>query len=187
MEEVVVLVNEKNEPVGTIPKLEAHGPNTPLHRGFSVFLFNSRGELLLQQRSRTKKTWPLVWSNSVCGHPRPDESSVDATRRRLKYELGIEQVEVFEILPDYRYRAEKDGIVENELCPVLVAFSNQSPTPRPGEVEAIRWIPWQNFVEEIKSHPENYSPWCVEETLLLEQNKLFQNLFTKHCFDQMLR
>ena len=145
-QEHIVLVDKQNNVLGTAPKLATHNKNTPLHRAFSLFLFNSRGELLLQQRSSLKKTWPLVWSNSVCGHPMLNESNLEAVKRRLKFELGINIENVHETLPDFSYRAEKDGIVENELCPVFVGFTDQEPAINKGEVENVRWISWQNFL-----------------------------------------
>src|SRR5882724_1235971 len=167
MNEYVVLVNFRNEPLGTMEKLAAHSRNTPLHRGFSLFLFNDKEELLLQQRSLTKKTWPGIWSNSVCGHPMLGETPIEAAHRRLAFELGITDTEISMALPDYRYRVEKDGIVENEICPVMIGFSNALPKPNPDEVEAIRWISWKDWLVEIKNNPIGYSPWCIEETTLL--------------------
>src|SRR6185369_1582532 len=114
MKDYVVLVNDKNKSLGTMEKLSAHSDKTPLHRAFSLFLFNKQGEFLLQQRAFHKKTWPGVWTNSVCGHPRLWERPIAAARRRLEFELGLKDVEIVMALPDYRYRAEKDGIVENE-------------------------------------------------------------------------
>lgn len=178
MGEYVVLVNDKNEVIGTLPKLEAHNSNTPLHRGFSVFLFNQKGEVLLQQRGKNKKTWPLVWSNSCCGHPKLEESVIDAAKRRLKFELGITNVKIHVLLPDYRYTCEKDGIVENEICPVMIGFTHQSPKINRDEVEAIKWISWQDWIQEVKNNSENYSQWSVEETQLLEKNKTFRKLFS---------
>jgi len=165
--ETVVLVDDLNRPLGQAPKESVHTGDTPLHRGFSVFLFDRRGRLLLQQRSHTKKTWPLVWSNSCCGHPRLGETSLEAARRRLAFELGIRRAEVVEVLPDFRYRATRDGVTENELCPVLVAFTAEQPVLNDDEVEAIRWVGWESFVDETRRHPERYSEWCVAETDLL--------------------
>ena len=126
-QEYVVLVDKYNNLLRVAPKLESHHHNTPLHRGFSLFLFNERGELLLQQRSSRKKTWPLVWSNSCCGHPMLDESSLEAAKRRLDYELGISDADIFEIVPDFRYKVELNGIVENEICPILVGIHRLIP------------------------------------------------------------
>lgn len=171
MKDYVVLVNDKNEVLGTMEKLSAHSDKTPLHRAFSLFLFNSRGELLLQQRSFKKKTWPGVWSNSLCGHLRLKEKVVDAAKRRLAFELGIKNAEISVALPNYRYRAEKDGIVENEICPVLIGYTDDDPKPNIDEIEKLKWISWKEWLNEIKNNSSNYSPWCVEETLLLVQSR----------------
>lgn len=185
MSDYVVLINEKNEQIGTAEKLATHTNNTPLHRGFSLFLFNSNGELLLQQRSLRKKTWPGVWSNSVCGHPRLEESLIDAAKRRLSFELGIENSKIEMALPDYRYRVEKDGIVENEICPVMIGVSNDIPKPNPDEVNAVRWISWKDWLTEVDKNGKNYSEWCVEETQLLEKNGKV-DVFLKNHIKKML-
>jgi len=174
--EHVVLVDAENRPIGTAPKETVHHSSTPLHRGFSVFLFDrTDGEerLLLQQRSSTKRTWPLVWSNSCCGHPALGESVLEAAQRRIAQELGVvaERLEV--LLPDYRYRAERDGIVENEFCPVLAGSLRCEPVVDRSEVEAVRWIGWRDFLEEIAAQRGDYSPWCVEEAKLLERTAAF--------------
>lgn len=169
MQELVVLLNEKFEPIGTMPKSEVHTGDTPLHRAFSLFIFNNKNELLLQQRSYKKVAFPLVWTNSCCGHPLPDESYEDAAKRRAAFELGLENLDPKMTIPDYRYKASMHGIVENEFCPVLTARTDDQPIPNNAEIEAIRWIPWEEWVRETKEHPENYSPWCVEETALLEK------------------
>lgn len=177
MEEHVVLVDENNNILGTVPKAAVHSQNTPLHRAFSCFIFNPQGELLLQQRSHRKKTWPLIWSNSVCGHPFLNEDNKEAVNRRLGDELGMSKLKLFEILPNYRYRAERDGVVENEICPVYVGFSNENPKINPDEVEATKWIDWQKFIDETQNNPDNWSPWCVEETALLNDNEEFNKLY----------
>jgi len=177
--EYIVLVDKYNKVLRVSPKLETHNYNTPLHRGFSLFLFNKKGELLLQQRSIKKKTWPLVWSNSCCGHPALDESNVDAAKRRLNFELGISDADIYEIISDFRYKVELDGIVENEICPILIGFTNQEPIVNKDEVESIKWIPWEDFVKETESNPNNYSPWCVLEVNLLKENKKFLSLYKR--------
>lgn len=173
-EEHVVLVTGENEVVGTAPKATVHTDATPLHRGFSLFLFRTNGDLLLQQRALSKKTWPGVWSNSCCGHPALDESPLEAAERRLRDELGITNVTVTMMLPDYRYRAERDGVVENELCPVMVALSDEPVVRNPDEVEATEWIGWDQFLGRIASQPGFFSPWCEEEARLLQDVPDFQ-------------
>ena len=173
----VVLVDEQNEVLGTAPKLAIHNTNTPLHRGFSVFLFNKKGELLLQQRSKTKKTFPLIWSNSFCGHPMLNESNVQAAKRRMTYEIGINNVEIFEIISNYRYKVKMKNIYENEICPVLVCFTDKKPIINRGEIEGIRWISWQEFLKEIETENETYSLWSKEEAKLLTKNEKFLKLY----------
>lgn len=176
--ELVVLVDEQNNPIGTREKREVHSLDTPLHRGFSVFLFNSRRELLLQQRSRQKITWPLVWSNSCCGHPAPGEEPIDAARRRLWYELGLREVALSVALPEYRYRAVFKGVCENEFCPVLVGVSDELPQPNPLEVTSVVWISWIAFKQRLSSEPDRFSVWCREEASLLEAHPSFNSFIT---------
>ena len=168
-QELIVLVDEHNNEIGTMPKLAAHNADTPLHRAFSIFLFNGRGQLLLQQRSRHKKTWPLIWSNSCCGHPAPGESTEAAIHRRLEYELGLTNVSFEVVLPDYRYRFERDGIVENEICPVYAGRCDQIPRLNPKEVEAIKYIAWEDFLKIAKAGIESYTEWALEEAQILQE------------------
>lgn len=170
--EKVVLVDEKNNILGTMPKAKVHHKETPLHRAFSVFLFNKDGKLLIQQRSRKKKTWPLAWSNSCCGHPKLNESNIDAAKRRIKEELGI-GVENIEEAAYYRYKFSKDGIMENEICPILMGTVENEININKDEVEAVKWINWNDFLEEINNPPvgekDKYSPWCIEQAKILNK------------------
>lgn len=177
--EEVVLVDENNYVLGIMPKSEVHSGKTPLHRGFSLFLFDKSGRLLLQQRSSTKKTWPLVWSNSVCGHPALNESNVDAARRRLLYELGMHASHLEEVVP-YRYSFVRDGVMENEICPILAGITHEEPEPNSEEVEATRWVEWKDFLDEIKTKPGTYSEWCEEEARLLELHPRFSALLKQY-------
>ena len=178
-QEYVVLIDKNNKVLGIAPKLETHNHNTPLHRGFSLFLFNKKGNALLQQRSAKKKTWPLIWSNSCCGHPRLDESNVDAAKRRLNFELGISDADIFEIIPEFRYKVEKDNVTENEVCPILIGFSDQEPKINKDEVEAVKWTNWQSFLSDLNNIPSKYSPWCNLEVNLFKDNKNFLSLYKK--------
>ncbi|MBP7822931.1 isopentenyl-diphosphate Delta-isomerase [Candidatus Gracilibacteria bacterium] len=167
--ELVVLVDEGNNILGTMPKSEVHSANTPLHRAFSAFIFNADKKLLLQQRSHVKKTWPLAWSNSCCGHPGLDEPNIDAAKRRIKDELGM-TVRWIEEASYYRYQFTKDGVMENEICPIHIGYTDDTPVINPDEVEAIEWIDWSDFLTEIKNNTDKYSPWCVEEAMILEKS-----------------
>ena len=169
MQELIVLVNDKNEQIGTAPKLESHNADTPLHRAFSCYVFNQKGEFLLTQRAKSKKVFPGIWTNSCCGHPGPGEKTEDAIRRRLRFELGLIPKTIKVVLPDFRYRAEMDGIIENEICPVFIATITTEPKPNPEEVENYRWITWDFFVTELKNNPRAYSYWCEKQVEQLEK------------------
>jgi isopentenyl-diphosphate delta-isomerase len=109
-----------------------------------------------------------MWSNSCCGHPGPGESTIDAARRRLKYELGLDPRFLEEVAP-YRYCFTRDGIMENETCPILVGIVEHEPVINPDEVEAVRWREWNAFLEEIALDPTSFSEWCVEEARILQK------------------
>jgi isopentenyl-diphosphate delta-isomerase len=167
--ELVVLVDEKNNPIGTMSKEKIHTFTTPLHRGFSLFIFNRNRELLVTRRADTKKTFPGVWTNTICGHPGPNEDAVSAASRRLKDELGITAGDIKVIAP-YRYKfADIHGIVENEICPILVGYTDENPKTDPREVGEWKWMGWQEFLVEIQNIPGKYSPWCIEEAAILQQ------------------
>lgn len=173
--EEVVLVDEDNNVLKTVPKSEVHSAETPLHRAFSSFIFRESGDLLLQQRSHKKKTWPMVWSNTCCGHPSLEESNVEAATRRLQEELGI-KVENLEEVSPYRYQFVQNGIMENEICPILVGFTSEEPKINDDEVENTQWIKWEEFLKEVDSYPGKYSPWCMEQAKILNKNKKFNEI-----------
>jgi isopentenyl-diphosphate delta-isomerase len=166
-EEVVLLGND-GSPIGCADKARIHTKDTPLHSAFSVFLFNREGQMLVQQRAWSKKTWPGIWSNACCGHPLPGESLEAAAHRRLADELGLGEIELTLALPHFRYRAEYLGVVENEICPVFVGCCQTSPRPNPAEVAATDWVDWEAF---IRNDPEfdEYSPWSKWEAAQLQR------------------
>ena len=106
------------------------------------------------------------------------ESVEKAARRRLKYELGTRVDELHLVLPHFRYRAQKDGVVENEICPVLVGFTSTQPKPNPDEVNDVRWVNWNTFVSEVSDPANGYSPWAVEEVELLAKEPRFEEFLT---------
>ena len=175
-DEMVVLVDEDNNPLATARKSETHNADTKLHRAFSVFLFNSKGEILLQRRALGKLTWPGVWSNSCCGHTMLNERTEQAAARRLAYELGLHNVELHMALPHFRYRAEKDGIVENEICPVLIGFTDQDPAMNPREVAETEWVGWDDLLAAIRRGESELSPWAIEEGLLLADSPVLRKM-----------
>jgi len=168
MDELVVLVDDQDNPIGTLPKTDVHHSKTPLHRAFSVFIFNQNNELLVQQRAKSKKTWGGVWSNSCCGHPLPGESREDGLARRVLYELGITLSQI-EKVADYRYRFERDGVVENEICPIYYAETDDVVKPNPDEVEGYSWMAWKDFKRALRTEGNKWSEWSREEAELVEK------------------
>lgn len=166
----VTLLAEDGTAVGTLPKSEVHTNATPLHLAFSCYVLDARGRLLLTRRSLMKKTWPGVWTNSFCGHPRPEEEMVDAVRRHGRDELGIRLSDIRLVLPDYRYRAvDASGIVENEMCPVHVAVIDGHPVADPDEVSEWTWVEVPALSEAVTHAPFAFSPWLVEQLPLLRR------------------
>lgn len=165
--EQIVFVHEDGTPTGeTGPKLASHTADTKLHLAFSCYVFRqSDNKFLLTQRALSKKVWPGVWTNSVCGHPAPGETLENAIRRRAAFELGIETLEdITNILPDYRYTTPPfGGIIENEFCPVFIAYTSAEPAPNPDEVEAYMWVSWQEYVRMLAKQPADMSYWAKDQ------------------------
>jgi isopentenyl-diphosphate delta-isomerase len=162
--ELVVLLDEAGEPIGTADKATVHTTETPLHLAFSCHIFNSEGNVLITRRALSKKTWPGVWTNSACGHPGPGESMEDAIRRRALDELGLQLDEVTPVLPDFRYRAvDASGVVENEVCPVFVARAVGDPQPIANEVCEWQWVTPRSLANAVSDTPFVFSPWLVDQ------------------------
>ncbi|CAN5902363.1 isopentenyl-diphosphate Delta-isomerase [soil metagenome] len=163
--ELIVLVDEQGNPTGRAEKWSSHHMSTPLHLAFSCYVFDGRGRLLVTQRARTKKVWPGVWTNSVCGHPEPGETFEDAIARRLDYELGMTASGLRILLPSYRYRSPAfNGVVENEFCPVYSARAASDPRPNPEEVDGFEWVPWPDFVKRASADGDGvFSWWCKDQ------------------------
>jgi isopentenyl-diphosphate Delta-isomerase len=160
--EQVVLLDESGQAIGVEDKAIVHHQDTPLHLAFSCYVFNDRGEFLLTQRAHHKRTWPSVWTNTCCGHPAPEEDMRAAITRRLGEELGLTVRSLELALPGFQYRAVMtNGVVENEKCPVFVAFTESTPKPNPAEVADTRWVSWKEFSAEVLAGDADVSPWCA--------------------------
>ncbi len=155
--EQVILVDEQDNSIGTMEKLEAHQRGV-LHRAFSILVFNSKGDMLLQRRARTKYHSGGLWTNACCSHPAPGESITEATRRRLKHEMGLE-VES-EYAYKFIYRASLDhGLTEHELDHVFVAVTDDAPNINIEEVDEWKYIDIPSLLEDMNNQPEQYTHW----------------------------
>lgn len=157
MEEFVILVDENDHEIGKMEKLQAH-VEAKLHRAFSVFIFNSRGELLLQQRAFTKYHTPGLWTNTCCSHPRPGEATADAAHRRMVEEMGFDCdfEEVFSFMYKARFTNE---LTEHEIDHVFIGFSDTQPVINPTEVQDYHYANMNVLAKEIKDSPENFTIW----------------------------
>ena len=153
----VILVDKNDEEIGIEEKVKAHQEGK-LHRAFSIFIFNSKGQLLLQRREKTKYHCGGLWSNTCCSHPRPGETLKDATHRRLKEEMGFD----CEIKKSFHfvYQVEfNNGLIENEYDHVFIGKFDGDPNPNPDEVDAWKWVSIDGLKEDIDKNPEQYTPW----------------------------
>lgn len=154
---MVVLVNEKDEQIGLMEKIEAH-EKALLHRAFSVFVFNDHGELMMQQRALGKYHSPGLWTNTCCSHPREGEGVVEAGKRRLQEEMGFQTALKKSI--SFIYKAPFDnGLTEHEFDHILLGHYNDSPILNPDEVEDWKWMKLEDIKQDIKRSPESYTPW----------------------------
>ena len=156
-EEKVILVNENDEQIGVMEKLEAHG-KALLHRAFSVFVLNDKNEVMLQQRAHHKYHSPLLWTNTCCSHQREGETNIQAGTRRLYEEMGFttELKELFHFI----YKAPFDnGLTEHELDHVMIGYYNEAPKINPDEVESWKWMSIEAIRDDIQTQSENYTVW----------------------------
>ena len=157
MEENVILVDVLDNQLGLMPKMEAH-EKAVLHRAFSVFIFNDKGELMLQQRAAHKYHSPLLWTNTCCSHQRDGESNIEAGKRRLIEEMGFKTnlKEIFSFV----YKAPFDnGLTEHELDHVMIGTFNGSPTINPDEVASYKWMTLEAVKKDIELQPNIYTAW----------------------------
>jgi isopentenyl-diphosphate delta-isomerase len=161
---MVVLVDPNDKEIGMMEKMEAHEKGL-LHRAFSLFIFNSKGEWLLQQRAWGKYHSPGLWTNACCSHPRQGETSQAAAMRRLQEEMGMycQARPVFQFL----YRSEfSNTLIEHELDHVLIGYSDTAPKPNPKEVAGYRYVSLADLEYELKQYPTNFTVWfriCFQE------------------------
>ncbi|MGB8192652.1 MAG: isopentenyl-diphosphate Delta-isomerase [Chitinophagaceae bacterium] len=163
----VILVNESDEEIGVMDKLEAHR-QAKLHRAFSVFIFNRKGEMLLQQRAEDKYHSGGLWTNACCSHPAPGEQTADAALRRLQEEMGFTTslIKIF----DFTYKAEFDnGLVEHEFDHVYIGLYDGTITPDPAEVQDHEYKSMESLRSLLNEQPEQFTAWFHIAFPLLEK------------------
>lgn len=156
-EENVILVNENDEQIGLMPKLEAH-EKAVLHRAFSVFVLNNKNEIMLQQRAQLKYHSPLLWTNTCCSHQREGENNIQAGSRRLYEEMGFKTdlKELFHFI----YKAPFDnGLTEHELDHVMIGYYDAEPTINPEEVESWKWMKIEDVKNDMEQQADLYTVW----------------------------
>lgn len=160
----VVLVDANDQPIDTMDKLEAHQKGL-LHRAFSIFVFNSKKEFLLQKRASDKYHSAGLWSNTCCSHPRPDESLLDAANRRLQEEMGLNAN--LDALYSFIYKvAFTDGLIEHELDHVIVGFSDDIPLLNKDEASDWKYMSYEELHAMIQNKPDAFTEWfkmCYEK------------------------
>ena len=155
--ENVILVDKNDKPLGLMEKMEAH-EKAVLHRAFSVFIFNSEGKLMLQQRAQHKYHSPGLWTNTVCSHPREGEKTDTAAHRRIVEEMGFDCS--FSEAFSFVYRADVgQGLIEHEFDHVFIGSSNTKPTINADEVASWKYVDLQWLEEDIKENPQEYTEW----------------------------
>lgn len=156
--ERLILVDSQDEVIGFESKGNVHDGSGILHRAFSLFIFNRSGELLMQQRSASKRLWPMYWSNSCCSHPREGEEMDGAIHRRLKEELGM--TSDLQFLYRFRYHAMFGDLgAEHEFCWVYLGLSDDVVQVNENEIAAWRWISIHDLENELAEDTESFTPW----------------------------
>ena len=156
-EEFVILVDEHDRELGVMEKIEAHRKGA-LHRALSVLVFNTKGEILLQQRANSKYHSGGLWTNTCCSHPRPGELVSAAASRRLEEEMGIELQ--LKNVGSFIYRAELDkGLTEHELDHVFTAIFDGTPNTNTHEVSDWKYVSVDFLMKDITTNPTQYTEW----------------------------
>jgi len=154
---MVILVNEDDLPIGTMPKLEAH-EKACLHRAFSIFIFNSKGELLLQKRADNKYHSGGLWTNTCCSHPLPGQQTSDAARIRLQMEMGMDTP--LEYILKFTYKSPyENGLTEHEIDHIFIGCTDDIPLINKDEVSEYKYISLDDLTTDINLHPEKYTTW----------------------------
>ena len=160
--ELLILVDSEDQPIGELDKAACHNGEGKLHRAFSLFVLNSKGQILLQKRAKNKRLWGGYWSNSCCSHPRVGESMVDAVVRRSEQELGLAVDAKFVYKFEYSAKFGEAGS-ERELCSIYVAQTSDEPVFNTEEISACRWVSPAKLAKALVDNADHYTPWLKME------------------------
>lgn len=190
-EEYLILVDEKDNPIGTEEKVKCHLPQGILHRAFTALIFDKSGRLVLTRRAKEKMLWPNDWDGTFASHPRESETYVSSGERRMPEELGIQ------CKLDYLFKFEyhvpyKDVGSENEICGTLIGIVDESTQFEKieGEIDEIKWMSSTELFSELKRDPKIYCPWMIIALEYLDKSektmlKKYENIFSKWMSDEM--
>ena len=168
---MVILVDENDNPIGTMPKMEAH-EKAMLHRAFSVFILNTNDEVLLQQRANDKYHSAGLWTNTCCSHPHPGEDTLGAARRRLKEEMGMEAD--LQFVFKFMYKAPFDNLLtEHEIDHVFIGKTDQLPVINPEEVASYKYMKPEEIKLDMEQNPQSYTVW-----FRIIFNEFYKEIFT---------
>lgn len=179
-EELVILVDENDNPIGSEEKVKCHLPNGKLHRAFTALLFDENGRLVLTRRANGKMLWPNDWDGTFASHPRESETYVSSGERRMPEELGIKGT--LDYLHKFEYHVPyKDVGSENEICGTLIGIIDKSTELKEieGEIDEIKWISSKELIAELKKNPQIYCPWMLIALELLEKSD--KSMLKKHA------
>lgn len=171
-EEFLILVDQKDNPIGKEEKVKCHLPNGILHRAFTALLFDKDGKIALTQRAKEKMLWPGDWDGTFASHPREGETYVSSGERRMPEELGIQGN--LDYLFKFEYHVPyKDIGSENEICGTLIGIIDEPESLKPieGEIDEIKWLSATELLLELKNNPKTYCPWLIIALEFLEKSE----------------
>ena len=175
MEDIITAVDFYDQPIRPVSKSDAHAKSI-LHRAFSVILLDDHKRILMQKRAHSKYHCGGLWSNTCCSHPRWEESLQSAICRKLKHELGITPVNIYEIGQMQYYYQFNNGLSEFEYDHIFIGYFNGKPNINPDEVDSIKWVAIEKINEDVINNPGQFTPWFIQ-MLPFIQNAITQNLY----------
>jgi len=179
-EEFVILVDERDNPIGKEEKVKCHLPDGKLHRAFTALLFDRDGRLVLTRRAKEKMLWPNDWDGTFASHPRESETYVSSGERRMPEELGI--TGKLDYLHKFEYHVPYKNVgAENEICGTLIGIIDKHTDLKKieGEIDEIKWVSAKELLSELNTNPRNYCPWMLIALEFLDKSE--QSMIEKYA------